>query len=67
MNRRYRKTIIAGGHLQLPLLQALAHTDDGDQAGLNGGMDLLVHGKVGLIVVLPALGVADNDVLENIR
>ena len=52
-----------GGDAGLPLLQALAHADDGDQAGLDGGVDLLVHGEVGLVVVAAALGVADDDVL----
>ena len=91
MNRRYRKTIIAGnwkmnktasdtkkfaeelkpilprelqGHAHVPLLQALAHADDGVQARLQGGVDLLVDGDVGLAEVLAALGVADDDVLH---
>ena len=51
------------GDAQLPLTQALAHADDGLQAGLQGGLDLLVDGEVGLVVVLAALGVADDDVL----
>ena len=51
------------GDPQLPLLQALAHTDDGVQAGVDGGVDLFVDGEVGLVVVLAALGVTDNDVL----
>ena len=51
------------GHAQLPLLQALAHADDGDEAGVDGGVDLLVHGEVGLVVILAALGVADDDIL----
>ncbi len=52
------------GHAQLTLLQALAHADDGVQAGLQGGVDLLVDGEVGLVVVLTALRVADDDVLH---
>ena len=51
------------GHAQLTLLQALAHTDDGEQAGVDGGVDLLVDGEVGLVIILAALGVADDDVL----
>ena len=52
------------GHPQLPLLQALAHADDGIEPGLQGGVDLLVDRDVGLVVVLAALGVADDDVLH---
>ncbi len=52
------------GHAQLTLLQALADADDGVQAGLQGGVDLLVDGEVGLVIVLTALGVADDDVLD---
>ncbi len=51
------------GHAQLTLLQALTHADDGAQAGIQSGMDLLVDGEVGLVVVLTALGVANDDVL----
>ena len=51
------------GDVQLALLQALAHAHDGTQTGLQGGVDLLVDGQVGLVVVLTALGVADDDVL----
>ena len=52
------------GHAQLPLLQALAHADDGVQPRLQGGMHLLVDGEIGLIVVLAALGVADHHILD---
>ena len=51
------------GHAQLPLLQALAHTHNGVEAGVDGGVNLLVHGEVGLVVVLAALRVADDHVL----
>ena len=52
------------GHAQLPLLQALAHADNGDQPGVQGGVHLLVHGEIGLVIVLAALGVTDDDVLR---
>ena len=52
------------GDAQLPLLQALAHADDGVQAGVDGGVDLFVDGQVGLVPVLAALRVADDDVLD---
>ena len=52
------------GHAHIPLLQALAHADDGVQARLQGGVDLLVDGHVGLAEVLPPLTVADNDILD---
>src|SRR5699024_12772052 len=45
-------------------LQALAHADDGLQAGVQGGQGPLVHGLVGLGEVLAALGVAHDDVLH---
>ena len=51
------------GDAQLPLLQALAHTDDGDQPSGQGGMDLLVDGEIGLVVILAALRVADDHIL----
>ena len=51
------------GHSQLPLLQALAHTDDGVQPHLQGGVDLLIDGEVGLVVVLAALRVANDNIL----
>ena len=52
------------GDAQLTLLQALAHAHDGVQASLQGGVNLLVDGEVGLIVVLATLGVADDDILH---
>ena len=51
------------GHAQLPLLQALAHAHDGQQPGVQGGVYLLVHGEVGLVVILAALRVADDHIL----
>ena len=52
------------GDAQLPLLQRLAHADDGVQTGLQCGQHLAVYGEVRLAEVLPALGVADDDVLH---
>ena len=50
------------GDSGLPLLQALAHADDGIHAGVQYGVDLLVDCLVGLAEILAALAVAHDDV-----
>ncbi|CAN3995747.1 Spore coat protein gerQ, partial [Dysosmobacter welbionis] len=52
------------GDAGLPLLQALAHADDGVHAGIQHGVDLLVDGGIGLAEILPPLAVAHDDVLH---
>ena len=50
------------GQPGLALLQHLADADDGRETVLQRGLELAVHGVVGLVEVLPPLGVADDDV-----
>ena len=52
------------GHAQLPLLQALAHADDGVHAGVQHSVDLLVDSLVSLAEILTALAVTHDDVLH---
>ena len=52
------------GDAQLPLLQALAHADDGMQTRLQSGQNLLVDGEIRFAEILAALGVADDDVFD---
>ena len=52
------------GDAQLPLLQALAHADNGVQPGLQSGQNLLVDGEIRFAEILAALGMADDDVLD---
>src|SRR5919205_69626 len=50
------------GHAAVALLQSLADADDDAQPRLQGGQRLAVHEVVGLVVELPPLRVADDDV-----
>ena len=52
------------GNALFALGQALAHADDGLQAGVEGGQGALVDGLVGLGKILAALAVADDHVLH---
>ena len=50
------------GEVGLALFEVLADADDGDEAMGERGLELEVDGGVGLVEVLAALGVADEDV-----
>ena len=51
-----------GGEVLLALGEVLADTDDGDELVGEGGLELEVDGGVGLVKVLAAIAVADEDV-----
>ena len=50
------------GEVGFALFEVLADADDGREAVGEGGLELEVDGGVGLVEVLAALGVADEDV-----
>ncbi len=50
------------GEAGLALFEFFADADDGDERVGEGGLELEVDGGVGLVEVLAALGVADEDV-----
>ena len=51
-----------GGEVGFALFEFFADADDGDERVGEGGFELEVDGGVGLVEVLAALGVADEDV-----